>query len=702
MTTRTRALTLGLLVLALELLDARPGHTKPCLSLCQTEIATCQTGCSVGRRGIRRRCRIGCKREMVRACREFPDAVCLPPPPTTTTTTPAESTTSSTTEPPGAETTTTTTEPSIDSSTTSTTLPGDPGAPTGFFPYVEVESSGVTRTYSLFVPPSYDPARAYPLVFVFHGDGGTGAGVREALPLEAKANGAAIFVYPDATPQSGRHWSFEFSVFLNPDMRLVIDIIAELTGVYNLDPARRFATGVSSGAIFVNVLNCTLGTSYFRAIAPHSGSGPASEFGEDYDQDGHFTGCQAPAAPAIVIHGANDDEPGVSLAEGDYTRRQWAWRNGCDDTTSNVAPSPCVEHDNCAAGPVDWCVIPGVGHWIWDQAPQAIWGFFSRFLGDQPPPGMATMQIRGRDLYDTNNEKVLLRGVNKMNVWTDPTGEASFPQIQRAGANTVRIVWTTGTTAQALDTVIGNAIDHELIPMIELHDATSNLWGVPAMVDYWTRDDVVAVIRKYERFLLVNIANEAGAWDTSAADFAAVYRTAIARMRDAGIRTPLVIDAPDSGKNIDVLFAKATELQTADPQHNLLFSVHVYWAISWGMGGGYIWDKLGAAFTAGMPLVIGEFSQWGAWTAPGVSICAPAGEVDYQTVLQAAHAYGIGWYAWEWGPGNDGGGYPDCTVMDMTTNNALETLKDGWASDVVHGPYGIGATSVIPASIKNP
>ena len=89
----------------------------------------------------------------------------------------------------------------------------------------------------------------------------------------------------------------------------------------------------------------------------------------------------------------------------------------------------------------------------------------------------------------------------------------------------------------------------------------------------------------------------------------------------------------------------------------------------------------------------------GAWTANGVGICAPAGEVDYQTVLQATQYYGIGWYAWEWGPGN---GYndPACAVMDMTANNLVSTLMPGWATDVVSGPYGIGATSVIPRSIR--
>ena len=50
-------------------------------------------------------------------------------------------------------------------------------------------------------------------------------------------------------------------------------------------------------------------------------------------------------------------------------------------------------------------------------------------------------------------------------------------------------------------------------------------------------------------------------------------------MRNANIHTPLVIDAPDFGKNLDVLNASAQTLLDADPDHNLIFSVHLYWGI---------------------------------------------------------------------------------------------------------------------------
>ena len=315
--------------------------------------------------------------------------------------------------------------------------------------------------------------------------------------------------------------------------------------------------------------------------------------------------------------------------------------------------------------------------------------------------------VQGRDLYDRNGERVLLRGFNKMNVWTDPDGSISFPEIRKTGANTVRIVWamTPGDwdpTAADLDAVIGNAVANRLIPMIELHDATGNWAGLPALVDWWVRPDVVAVIRKYEQVLLVNIGNEVGDDTVTTEMFVAGYRSAVERMRDAGIRTPLVIDAPDWGKNLTVLTAAAPALLDADPEHNLVFSVHLYWPKAFGADAEFIRTHLQLAADAGYPLVVGEFSRYGAY-AGGASICSAGGETDYRTILAECDRLGIGWYAWEWGPGNTGGGDPLCDVMDMTADATAATLKAGWATEVVvTSPYGIAATSVVPRSMREP
>ena len=321
--------------------------------------------------------------------------------------------------------------------------------------------------------------------------------------------------------------------------------------------------------------------------------------------------------------------------------------------------------------------------------------------GDWQPPGF---HVRGREILDRLGEPVLLRGVNKMNVWMDRDGSESFPEIRRTGANIVRIVWVMNggdwiPTAADLDRVIANALANQLIPMVELHDATGQWNRLQALVDYWKRADILAVIEKYEHVLLVNIGNEVGDASVTADRFLAGYRSAVTQLRDAGIETPLVIDAPDWGKNLGILTQTASALLEHDPQHNLIFSAHLYWPRRFGADAAFIRTHLQAAADAGYALVIGEFSRYGAY-AGGASICSPNGETDYAAILAECDRLAIGWYAWEWGPGNTGGGDPLCEAMDMTSDGTFAGLKEGWAMEVAWtSPYGIQATSVTPRSM---
>jgi mannan endo-1,4-beta-mannosidase len=304
--------------------------------------------------------------------------------------------------------------------------------------------------------------------------------------------------------------------------------------------------------------------------------------------------------------------------------------------------------------------------------------------GGPTPYTGPVFSVSGRNVLDTDGDPVILRGVNKMSVFDDddPNGTGYFPQIALSGANTVRIVWAIKddnglTSVSQLDALITNCRNNKMLPMIELHDATGNLGMVPQLVDYWVRDDVREVIFKHSAHLLLNIANEAGDDTVTAQQWVNTYTTAIKRLRAASIRVPLVIDAPDFGKNLPLITPVANQLLAVDP--NLIFSVHPYWPMNNGATPQFIEDTLEAARVAGFALVLGELSEWGAFNGAG-SICQGNGKVDWLTLAQKASAKGFGMYAWEWGPGNIFGG-ADCDKMDMTTNGNFNTLKDGWAKD---------------------
>ncbi len=306
----------------------------------------------------------------------------------------------------------------------------------------------------------------------------------------------------------------------------------------------------------------------------------------------------------------------------------------------------------------------------------------SSFAADEQSPGF---RVKGRFLYDKNGEKTILYGVNKMIIWMDIDGVPSYEEIAKTGANCVRIVWGISGTAEKLDKAIYNCRLNHMIPIIECHDATGDWSKLQTIVDYWVRPDIVEVLKKHEEYLIINIANECGQ-TVSDADFRAGYKLAVSRMRDAGIHVPLMIDAPSYGQGIDSLQANGPYLIENDPDHNLLFSVHMWWPLAWGYSDQKVIDEIKESVDMGLPLVVGEFGhQWDE---------TPQGAIPYKTILEQCHLNEVGYLPWEWGPGNN----PQ-TFLDMTTDGTFATLH-GWGKEVcITDPHSIKNIAVRPASM---
>ncbi|AUX38958.1 mannan endo-1,4-beta-mannosidase [Sorangium cellulosum] len=296
--------------------------------------------------------------------------------------------------------------------------------------------------------------------------------------------------------------------------------------------------------------------------------------------------------------------------------------------------------------------------------------------------------VRGRFLHDRCGEKVLLRGINEMVVWlpSGTDGLPEFAEIAKTGANAVRIVWLTDEPAADLDVAITNALAQKLIPIVELHDATGKWELLPTLVDYWTSADVVAVIKKHEQNLLVNIGNEVGDQVDNAA-WEAGYKQAITRMREAGITVPLVIDASKWGQNIDQLQAVGPALVAHDP--NILLSVHMWWTDG---SAAAITRELEESVALNLPLMVGEFAQHAVYE------CGQH-PFEYKALLAKSVELEVGWLAWSWGAVKNG----DCQddgPFDMTTDGTFAGLT-GWGREVaVTDPNSIQNTSVRPHSIE--
>lgn len=247
-------------------------------------------------------------------------------------------------------------------------------------------SSGNTRTFVQATPVS--GANGKPLVLVLHGDGGTGAGIRAGLPLEAAAAGGAVFVYPDAPGGTFEYFS---AAGRSREMQFVRDVVNLLVTEAQVDRGRVFLAGFSGGGTMANVLACRLGATEIRGAAVNAGSLYPIENDFSYTGNGGVS-CNLPAM--LLLWGESDNTPGVSYATGVSVRNNISATHGCTAASSAFAPAPCIRYQACQRD-VGWCSIPGLGHSLWSQSATASWNFFAGLGGAPPAPA-------GMLLYDDN------------------------------------------------------------------------------------------------------------------------------------------------------------------------------------------------------------------------------------------------------------------------------------------------------------
>jgi polyhydroxybutyrate depolymerase len=136
---------------------------------------------------------------------------------------------------------------------------------------------GMNREYILYVPNSYDGTSAVPLLFNFHGFGGSASEfINDAdMRAEAEAN-SFILVYPQGSCLNGAsHW--------NPcpidgdnkssadDVGFVEALVNEVSSQYTIDLERIYAAGYSNGGMMAYGL-ANYKSNLIAAVASVSGS----------------------------------------------------------------------------------------------------------------------------------------------------------------------------------------------------------------------------------------------------------------------------------------------------------------------------------------------------------------------------------------------------------------------------------------------
>lgn len=135
---------------------------------------------------------------------------------------------------------------------------------------------GVTREALVHLPATI-PAGGAPLVFAFHGHGGSMAQASRSFPIHEKWP-AAIVVYPQGLPTAGQltdpkgeraGWQGRAGVGNDRDLKFFDVMFAGLRERYRIDPKRIYATGHSNGGGFTYLLWAERGD-VFAAFAPSS------------------------------------------------------------------------------------------------------------------------------------------------------------------------------------------------------------------------------------------------------------------------------------------------------------------------------------------------------------------------------------------------------------------------------------------------
>ncbi|KAI0473427.1 carbohydrate esterase family 1 protein [Xylariaceae sp. FL0804] len=241
----------------------------------------------------------------------------------------------------------------------------------GITQYYGLTSGGRERSYSVHLPSDYDRSAPYPVVLGFHGYPGTGLFFEADTKLsESRYSADKIMVYPNGVGGSwaGANYS---SVSVPEDLQFVADLLDALRAGYCVDDSRIYATGISNGAGFVDVIACdaTVGGE-FAAFAPASGA----YYTDNNSTHGSCVPARSPL-PVLEIHGGADASVSYEGGAGEGGIEPpiptwldwWAARDGCaDDPEVDQSFDDDVQHYtwtcNGTAGALQHWKVDDMGH----------------------------------------------------------------------------------------------------------------------------------------------------------------------------------------------------------------------------------------------------------------------------------------------------------------------------------------------------
>jgi mannan endo-1,4-beta-mannosidase len=331
--------------------------------------------------------------------------------------------------------------------------------------------------------------------------------------------------------------------------------------------------------------------------------------------------------------------------------------------------------------------------------------------------GVGFFTLNGK-LYDANGVEFRIKGVNTCHYdenWASCTSNCGIPN-SHANVNRMGTPLWSSITEATLNHLMDLMISDHIVPLpgvwytdgsygdtgnVTCKDAAGAGSAFETAVEQWIAR--AALFKPYERYMLLNIANEWGPSDSAA--WRDAYIDAVGRLRTAGYLCTLVIDAGGCGQDVSDIATYAPAVYAADPQQNIVFSEHIYGQWATAATGEESWQTdLATGFQAmkatGLPILIGELGP-GRDVGPSPTMMTPG------TVIQAADAQGFGWLAWAWDDayGSNDFNLSNSGAFSLTggapTNGAYPNNTDltAYGNEVVLNPtFGLFATAQ-PATI---
>lgn len=245
----------------------------------------------------------------------------------------------------------------------------------------------------------------------------------------------------------------------------------------------------------------------------------------------------------------------------------------------------------------------------------------------RPSENAPVMKTDGTKILWADGSETIIRGVNLQYSDNPLQMINAFPAIAETGANFVRIQLSEDTAEVELEAALNMAIENNMAAILTLNSpdlkcSDDEALFSKAVADLWLKKWLPIIAQdRYQDKMMINMASGWGPKEIFNGSsfgyrtYIDTHKTAIRQFRRAGLKFPLVIDAPGCGEDFHAFESiRARELMAADEQKNLVFSVHAY---------GSTWNNrtkidygISRITSQNVPVLVSEFGGSGLGDSP--------------------------------------------------------------------------------------